>query len=195
MFLSFRLLSFSLLSLFSLSPSNQKRKIKFNKLSAHFLFFFLSFFLFFFLDRFAYVQIVCLLGTHHADFSIVNKLGRTPYDEYEAALAEDRGPTWLVVLRETLGDGTSLFFFSFFFFLEPRDPDCFILSFSSFFMYYSGGLFLLLLSFCVLFFLFFFTDIIRANYRFSQHVRNFLACPILFLLRPLTHLFSISSSD
>ena len=118
---------------------------------------------------------MCLLGTHHADFSIVNKLGRTPYDEYEAALAEDRGPTWLVVLRETLGDGTSLFFFSFFFFLEPRDPDCFILSFSSFFMYYSGGLFLLLRAF---FFFALSSFFLRSFFSFFFH--RYYSCQLSF---------------
>jgi hypothetical protein len=54
--------------------------------------------------EYAYVQIVCILGTHHADFHITNKFGRTPYDEYEAALSEMRGERWLAVLRETLGD-------------------------------------------------------------------------------------------
>ena len=136
------------------------------------------------------MKIVCLLGTHHADFSIVNKLGRTPYDEYEAALAEDRGPTWLVVLRETLGDGTSLFFFLFSFFWNQETLtvlfflflhfSCIILVDSFFFFVLSSSSLFLLSSF--FFFLFFFTDIIRANYRFSQHVRNFLACPLLFLL-------------
>ena len=52
----------------------------------------------------ANVQVICLLGTHHADFHITNKMGRTPYDEYEAAIAEHRGEPWLAVLRETLSD-------------------------------------------------------------------------------------------
>eukprot|EP00946_MAST-07B_sp_MAST-7B-sp1_P004994 g4994.t1 len=52
----------------------------------------------------ANVQIVCLLGTFHADFSVKNKKGLTPFDLFEEAYQESRGPPYLAALRETLGD-------------------------------------------------------------------------------------------
>jgi predicted ATP-grasp superfamily ATP-dependent carboligase len=52
----------------------------------------------------AYVQIICLLGTHHADFTIKNKKGQTPYDVYEESVNNNTGEPWMIVLRQTLVD-------------------------------------------------------------------------------------------
>lgn len=52
----------------------------------------------------ALAQIICLLGTHHADFTIRNKAGRTPYEEYEEAIVEQRGEPWMNLVREKVID-------------------------------------------------------------------------------------------